>query len=211
MPVAGLWSIGVRPMLAGAAVILAAAVAGWGISPDVDFPPVRFIRWWVEHAALRIIRHPSWVLRAVAIFVNNSAVCAVLVLAGGLPTGAWVGVTVAGLSLGIAMGLLSRGGGGFPLGRAPVPPESRADLGVLVGVALNVLEIPAIVVAVGLAMGRLAAPNRLSGETVWMLFVSWVVPALAVAAGGESLWIGRQRGAHSRGDEAPSDADDRTA
>ena len=53
---------------------------------------------------------------------------------------------------------------------------------------LNLLEPPAIALALGLAIGRSAIP--LSSTQAWGVFLTWVVPAMLVAAGGEALWLG---------------------
>jgi len=72
-------------------------------------------------------------------------------------------------------------------------PEIHIDLPAKIGFALNLVEIPAIVIVAGLSMGQLAAPNGLSMSAVWRIFAALVLPALALAAGGEALWIGRVR------------------
>ena len=90
-----------------------------------------------------------------------------------------------GMSLGIALRLLSSMDD-EPLGsQATTSPRQWL---VNVGVALNMLEPPAIIVALGLAFGRQSA--SLSAASTWQAFAVLVVPALLFAAAGEALWIG---------------------
>ena len=80
-----------------------------------------------------------------------------------------------------------------PQGILHTKSQGRVDSLARLGFVLNLVEVPAIVVAVGLSMGQLAAPNELSAPELWRIFGLLVLPVLVVAAGGESLWIGRVR------------------
>jgi hypothetical protein len=199
-------SIGWRPTLIGIVVLVIGAIAGWGMAGDRAFAPARWLRWWLERIILPGLRQGSWLGRALMIFLNNAAICALLILAGGLPAGAWVAVVVVGLSLGAAMRMLTdpRWDVSIPpeLGEAEDPASEVSDDGAppagldrvaSLGVLLNLLELPAIAIALGLTMGRLAVPNNLVPTDIWRIYASWVAPLLVVAAAGESLWIGRRR------------------
>ena len=59
---------------------------------------------------------------------------------------------------------------------------------VIWGMGLNLLEPPAIAVALGLALSYSSAP--LTDTQLWQTFVFVVAPLMLVAAGGESLWMG---------------------
>jgi|GEM_PF-3773079 len=54
--------------------------------------------------------------------------------------------------------------------------------------AINLLEPPAIAVALGVALS--AQPEPLSAAQVWGTFFVVVAPLMLAAACGESLWIG---------------------
>ena len=187
--------IGLRPTLAGVAVLIIAAVAGWGMAAHGGFIPVRAVRFWMERVILRALHHRRWSARAAIILCNNTAICALLVLAGGWPGGSWTAVTVVGLSMGIA--LRSLAGSPEAPGLEALQPDSDAppktDLLLWLGLLLNLIEVPAIIVTLGLSMGQLASPNDLSPDEMWGVFLILVTPALLVAAAGEALWIGRRQ------------------
>ena len=67
-------------------------------------------------------------------------------------------------------------------------PGTTAPIKTMIGVALNLLEPPAIVLVIGLSLGRTAAP--LPAGVAWEMFVVWAVPLLLAAAAGEALWLG---------------------
>lgn len=198
-------SIGWRPTLIGLVVLLIGTIAGWGMAADREFTPAHWLRWWLERIILPGLRQRSWLARLVVILLNNATICVLLIWAGGVPAGAWIGVVIVGLSLGAALRMLSDprwemadyAGLSEPADRSPPDPESgmppAPDRLVALGVLLNLLELPAITIVLGLTMGRLAAPNHLAPADIWRIFACWVVPLLAIAAGGESLWLGRRR------------------
>ncbi len=191
--------IGLRPIVAGAAVLVTGAVAGWGMSRYEDFLPVRLVRAWVERVVIVGVRSRSWARRTIFIFANNSVVCAALVLLGALPAGAWVAITLVGLSMGAAMQVL---GSRHVEGRRVRQLEGDAgdgsdrretnDWPTIVGLALNLIEVPAILLTLGLAMCQRAAPVGLPTPELWRMFLALVLPALLVSACGESLWLGRK-------------------
>ena len=187
-----LTNIGWEPALAGTIVLIIGAISGWGIAATPTFPPVIVVRFWVDRVILPALRNRMWVFRTTVIFGNNATICALVILAGKLPSGAWVAVVLVGLAIGIAFRLLGESDVvNTPGDDSDAPP--RADALVQIGLVLNLLEIPAIVITMGLSMGQLAKPNGLSSDSIWNIFAVWVMSLLLIAAAGESLWIGRQR------------------
>jgi hypothetical protein len=120
------------------------------------------------------------------ILTNNTLVLAGLVALGTSRAGAAAGVAVVGVALGIGLRTLSE----YSPHWSPPPPNCspRIRRNVRVGVALNLLEFPAIALAVGLSVGRGHLP--LDDEGIWLAFGVWVVPLLILAAAGEALWLG---------------------
>ncbi len=175
-------------MLIGTAVMLVSVWAGWSVSRARRFPPVRWIGWWIDHVVIRLIRADRWSVRSLAIFVNNTSICAVAVALGPWSPAAWAGVAGVGLSLGI--GLRELGERSWGCFRDERGDRSRR---VAFGYALNMLEPPAIVLCLGLCLGQSALPVATSDLQVWWLFTVLAAPALAIAAMGESLWIGAVR------------------
>ena len=173
-------------MAIGTAITLATAFLGWTIGRYRWFPFVRWIGLWVRVVVLPLIRSRSWLGRAAAIFVNNISILTGLIAVGIWPVAALSAAAMLGVSLGIALRVLMTVEDVFTL------PDGRAAGGagwrMKVGVALNMLEPPAIAVALGLSLGRWMVP--LSPGDAWETFAVWVVPAMLLAAGGESLWLG---------------------
>ena len=106
-------------------------------------------------------------------------------------------VVIVGLSLGIALRQLAARPDAFAVS-LPVR-DRKAKMLVRLGVGLNMLEPPAIVITLGLCLGLQTLP--LTWAQAWQTFAIWVVPALFVAAGGEALWIGVGIGGNVRKDE----------
>ena len=182
------WSIVVAlwpSMLVGTGLVLAGTGIGWFVGGYRSFPAVRGVTWWLTHVILPLLKTPSWLRRAATIFVNNCTISAMLVALGAWPNVALAGVSILGINLGIALQVLSRLTDEFcdPGPDAAAPARWRIRL----GVALNLLEVPAIVVALGLSIGRQVAPT--AAAQVWSAFFVWVVPALLAAAAGEALWL----------------------
>lgn len=161
---------------------------GWWLGRFSFLPPVRVIGWWVEHVVVRLVCCDRWWRRAAAIFLNNASICAAVVGLGGWAVSAWIAVGCVGLTLG--MGLREMGRRSYGFFRSDVASISRS---VRFGFALNMLEPPAIVLSLGLCLGRSAVPADMDGPQMWRLFLLGVLPALAVAAMGESLWLGAYR------------------
>ncbi len=259
-----LQEMGWRPVLTGLVVLVIAAVSGWGMAKDRAFAPVRAVRWWLARVILPNLRR-GWWGRTGFIFLNNASTCALLIVLGGLAWGAWIGIVVVGLAMGMSLRLLGEGdlpevaslpttrsgnneganrdrptgptpgpddaeanGRSESLDRiedpddpaAPASAESRSpkrdeaspatpaevgreggadtaeqhpiDRAVAVGMALNLLEVPAILITLGLSMGRGGATSGLLSGDVWTAYAVAVAPLLLIAAGGEALWLGRR-------------------
>lgn len=180
-------SIGLTPTLAGCAVLLIGCIAGWGIAREATWWPVRIMGRWVDFVLALLLRSRSWTFRAAVILANNATSCALMILIGGIPGGGWAIVTLVGLVMGVALRRL------LAL-QPPADAEShmpRGGAAALIGVLLNLVEFPAIVITLGLCMGQNASANDVPIEKVWNIYLTWVAPCLIIAACGESLWIGR--------------------
>jgi hypothetical protein len=173
----------------GAALLGLTVWAGWIAGGRPQWPPVQAVDWWVRRIALPILRPRSWLGRAAIIFGNNIAILTLLVAAGSWPGASLVGVALVGLSLGAAFRLL------LSMPDHTLAPrlrlEPRDERRVRIGLALNMLEPPAILYAVTLSISRWLVP--LPSEAVWRSYLIWVVPAMLIAAGGEALWLGAGR------------------
>lgn len=188
-------------MFLGAFALLLATVAGWRIAREASLPPVRLVHWWVRRVIRPLLIRRSWWVRAGAIFLNNASLLAILAALGRWPWTALAGVAGLGVSLGIGLRILSS-----------EPDESvhlNPKLGpsgvrrVRVGVALNLLEPPAIILTIGLSLGQSASGGiPLSSVQVWETFAVWVIPATLIAAGGEALWLGACQDTRSSSDTA---------
>ena len=185
-----LTQIGLRPALAGAAVLIIGMIAGAKLAIYRDAPPIRLLRLWLDRVIARAVRSRSWLVRALTIFFNNSLVLSLMVLAGAAPYASWIAVLLVGISMGVALNLLLTSEMAAEMNDAEQAGRSL-DKPAAIGLLLNLLEVPAVLAALGLCMGQHAAPNGMSIEAIWTVMVVWVLPALAIAAAGESTWIGR--------------------
>lgn len=193
------------PALLGTALVVVGAAAGWAVGRLNAASPVRLVAWWVRRVALPLLTGRSWVGRFGTIFVNNTAVLATLVCLGAWRITALAGVAGLGLCLGIGMRILASETPAW--GGLDSAADRRLQRRVRVGVALNLLEPPAIVLTCGLCLGR---PMLGSAQEAWETFALWVVPATALAAGGEAIWLGacREAGRAKTGGALPADVDD---
>lgn len=183
----GLSDIGWRPVLSGSAVLIVAIIAGWGIAADAHLAPVRWIGRWVDRVIVPVLRS-GWLVRALGIFVNNTVVCGLIIAAGALPGGSWASITMVGLSMGFAIRHL----GAQPPQTSPEKAQSPTiDSWTTVGLMMNLLEVPAIGLAVGLSIGQVASQPHFSLQFAWAVYGQLIVPVLLIAACGESTWIGR--------------------
>ena len=184
---------------AGAVLLVLALGAGWTLAEHRERLLVRMVAAWVNRVVLPIVHCRSGLVRSAAIFLNNASVLAAVVGLGRWQAGGLVAVTTTGLALGMGFRVLA--------GRVSeaVVPEARMTAAnrrrYLLGMGLNLLEVPAILLAAGLSVGREAM--GLEPVVVWGTFARWAIPALALAAVGEALWIGA---AGLPGNTAPSSA-----
>ncbi|MCH8241592.1 MAG: hypothetical protein IH897_03150 [Planctomycetes bacterium] len=173
-------------MVLGTALLVVASAVGWLLASFHRFFLVRWVNYWVKHVVIPLLGTPSWPRRTLIIFANNSLILAAVVQMGCWRVSSWIGVILVGLSLGAALRQLGAHVADSDVFTDPSTPSERRRL--RFGVALNLLEVAAIVVTVGLAVGL--PELKIPLAQAWKLFGYGVVPTLLVAAGGESLWMG---------------------
>ena len=194
-------------MFIGTLAFLAASVMGWVVGQYRQFPLVRLVGWWLDRAILPLLRSPFWWRRAGTILLNNTCVLAALLGAAQWRWGGQIGVAVLGLSLGLGLRHLSTSAAALTLPASTQGTPDRRQM--QIGLALNLLEPPAIIIALGLSLGMQAIP--LSPGQAWQTFAVWVVPALMLAAAGEGMWLGVGRDLDAKNDDrqpTPEDAED---
>ncbi len=184
-----LWLIR-QEALVGGAVILLAVVPGWWLGREPRRWAVRLVGWWLDQIVRPLLASRWWLRRAVTIAANNTAVCAGMVVLGALGPVAWIAVASVGLGLGIALRQMIGIDVPEEERRAEQPTMPRAKMQEAIGVALNLLEIPAIMVAAGLSLAQGAMSSVLELPGAVVLFASVVIPLLIVSAAGEALWMG---------------------
>ena len=191
----GLW----RSMLLGTGLFLISMIVGLALGRERRLFVVRALSAWVNWIIGPLLRWRSRALRAAAIFANNVLILAAMVALGVWPPAAVAAVALVGVSMGIALRVMTAMPVSFSI---PGPAQPRLRRTIQIGVLLNLLEPPAIVAAIGLSLGR--EPAHLTPVYVWSAFAFWIVPAMAVAAAGESLWIGAGRESASSPSEPPA-------
>lgn len=173
-------------MVMGTALLLVASAVGWFLASFQRLVFVRWVGYWMRHVVLPLLRTRSWPRRTLIIFANNSLMLAAVVQLGCWRVSSRIGVILIGVSLGVAIRQLGVHMADSHTLSDPSTPGERRRLGF--GVGLNLLEIVAIVVSVGLAVGL---PDlKITVAQAWKLFGYGVIPILLIAAGGESLWMG---------------------
>ena len=187
--------------LIGGVLVVICVPLGWKLGCRERGWLYRATCWWFAQVAQPLLACGSWSRRALIIAVNNSAVCGVLVLLGVLGGVAWLWVALMGVSLGIALKLLAAlawEDSGLAVaeveepGSTAGPPRSASRQRKLltgIGFALNLLELPAILLSLGLCLGQGAWDVILGWQRALALFVLLVLPLLLVAAAGEALWL----------------------
>jgi hypothetical protein len=190
--------------LFGSLLLTLASVAGWLLSKYSAAPAVRAVDWWVKHVVLPLLRRQTWLGRAAVIFVNNIAILAALIALGRWPGASMLAVVVVGLSLGIAFRLLLDTTDDTLAPRLQLAPAERRK--VQIGMTLNMLEPPAIMLALGLSFGQWVA--GISFAAAWLTFFIWVLPAMLLAAAGEGLWLGAGRQGPPLPTQDPAEKDD---
>lgn len=198
--------------LLGTGLAVVGVAAGWSLGRETSVAPVRLIAWWVRKVVLPLLRCRSGVRRAGVIFANNISILALLVLAGARLPSSLLVIAALGVSLGIGLRVLSDHEDVLPA--APIALNSSrpgATRRIRIGIALNLLEPPAIALAIGLSLGR--TPAGLSPVEVWSAFGIWVVSLTLIAAVGESLWLGvlQTAGDDATVDQPPSPPEDQDA
>ncbi len=189
-----------KPGLVGGIVLALGAISGWGMCATPDFVLTRMMRWWVLKVLVPVLKRPSWALRASVIFINNAFICTALVACGAVPILPWFAISAAGLAIGSAIRVMVVE---FSLEAESDNAEQKlsgkkaGDPLVSIGMLLNLLEIPAIGLTLALALMQLELPITQPAELgmsiePWSFTFFWTLPMLAVAALGESMWMGRQ-------------------
>ena len=189
-----------KPVLVGGLVLLIGAVSGWGMSQSPEFVLTRFIRWWLLTVIVPLLRRPSWLLRSIVIFANNAGICIALVACGAVPLVPWFAIAAVGVAMGAALRVLVMEFGWDAESDGGDPAESKVTVGdpwTGVGMLLNLLEFPAIGLTLALALMQHELPITESLDfsvsiLPWSIMLIWTLPMLALAACGESLWMGRQ-------------------
>lgn len=172
----------------GGVLIVFAVAPGWWLGRDRGHLLVRTMAWWIDHVVHPLLVTRSWLRRTTTIAVNNATVCASMVLLGPFGYVAWVGVAGVGLGLGIALRLMI--GSYLPgMDDRESPPAARHPIRETLGLALNLLEVPAIMIAAGASLAQGALSSTLSLTGALAVFVVIVLPLLIVSAAGEALWM----------------------
>jgi hypothetical protein len=172
--------------LAGGSVLIFSAIVGWWLARSGRGWPVVVLRVWLTHVVRRVLTLRSWVGKALLIMVNNSMVCLLLAWAGSWGRFAWLVVFAVGGSLGMAISQLHL----FADEEPDIEQLDERDRRMLLlGFGLNLLELPAILIAAGLCLAQGAFSDTIDLPTAMMLYLRYVLPMLIVAAVGEGLWL----------------------
>ncbi len=188
---ADLWHVldqSARPMLLGTIVLVMGAILGWKLSQYDRWLVTRWVSWWLNRVVLPLLESKSWARRALTIFTNNASMAAVTVALGYWTWTGWLAVTLLGIGLGAGFRLMANLAWNMDTPSQPATPEHRRR--VHWGMMLNMLEPPAIIITLGLCLSQRAVGAHVNTLDVWAAFSVCVLPLLAIAAGGESLWIG---------------------
>lgn len=188
--------------LLGSVLTLVGTGAGWTMGGGSSAPPVRVVAWWVRKVALPLLRSRSWWRRAATIYLNNMTVLTGLMLLGRWQTMALVAVATLGVTLGIGLRVLAgEPDAFFDVGTSQSSGRARR---IRIGMGLNLLEPPAIMLTIGLCL----AGSTLAPAHLWECFVLWVIPAMLLAAAGEALWLGQATKGRTDGANANKKATD---
>lgn len=172
-------------MIIGTLLLLIGTGVGLVVGKVNTFIPVRWITWWVLRVIIPLLKKRSWMLRSTTIFMNNILILALIVAMGYSSYAAIVGISIVGFSMGIALKMLSDQPESFSISHTTLTGSNLRKF--RIGIILNLLEPPAIVATLGLSLGRDVIP--LNPQQIWGPFWQWILPAMLIAAGGESLWI----------------------
>jgi len=198
-----------RACLVGAAVLVASALLGWRFGQRDDSAPCRWVALWLWHVVEPMLRQRSWWARTAIIAANNGMVCLALVTLGPAGPLPWAGLIAVGAALGIALRQ-------FPAHLGRVLAFARAGRRTTgwrwnAGMALNLLELPALAATSGLCLAQGALNAALTPQAACRSFVRIILPLLVAAACGEALWIGHltRPGAGSEAGAQTSEPDPR--
>ena len=184
----------------GTGLALIGTGLGWSAAESGSLPPVRLVAWWVRRVVTPLLGCRKWWRRTATIFINNTTILVIVTALGKWHVAAMVGVACVGISLGIGLRVLSSESA--PALEHAFPVASRKKWLLRIGIALNLLEPPAIALTIGLSLGRQSVP--LSATQVWETFGLWVVPLSLLAAGGETLWLGATQSDQDTADSSES-------
>lgn len=168
-------------------LILVCVGIGWHLAHARGGWLIGGVSWWLEHVVRPVMESRTWLRRAGIIAANNTFVCASLVLLGTVSLAAWIGLAGVGLSLGAALRLMFTTFLPEIADETPQTPRWRAIAAV--GLALNLLEIPAILLSGGLSLAQGALTSAITTPDAMMTFLVIGVPLLLVSAAGEATWM----------------------
>jgi len=187
-------------LVGGAAIVVCVAI-GWVAGRERQARFVCLVSWWLDHVVRPLLVKRSWFQRTVIIAANNSLVCVAVVVIGAVGNLSWLGVVFVGLGLGVALRLMLDGKPTAP-SDVDAEPLAQDEQGpgdgvgarrlrwlATIGLALNLLEIPAILFSAGLSLGQGSLSSALSLSDALTAFASIVMPVLFVSAAGEALWM----------------------
>ena len=183
-------SLVVSESLIGGALVVLGTSLGWRLATARESMIVAVVRWWLDHVVRPLIEGRSWWRRTAIITGNNALTCGAVVVLGFFGPIAWLAVIAVGLSLGVALHLLTEKLPTPEKSDRPDPLDARQRTARTAGLALNMLEIPAIMISAGLSLGQGAMEASVSPVQAWGAFAAVVLPLLLIAAAGEALWIG---------------------
>ncbi len=203
--------------LFGTGLMLIGGGIGWQIGRYERSPLAILLGWWLDGVVHQIIQADSFWVRSLGIALNNSMVCLVIVACGMVVHLPWFVLLVMGVNLGLAVRLLGertsedeseepfKSTKALPGGTDAVDEAGTDSFNgegqvesteyqrvtgrqVFLGVLLNMLEVPAIMLSAGLSLAQ-GTLWPVASLPVWSIFGAVVVPALILAAVGESLWM----------------------
>ncbi len=181
----GVW----RESLVGGAMIVLATVVGWRVGRAHRVWPVRVVSGWLTYVVDPLIASRSWLRRASIIAANNASIAAAVVAIGSLGQAAWLAVGGVGLALGVALRLMCDDDAPAEDQAGHTPTDWRRSVPEAIGLVLNLLEVPAIMLAAGAALAQGAMSSRLTSSEAWSVYGWVVLPLLVVGAAGEALWM----------------------
>lgn len=173
--------------LVGSVIAFVCMGIGWRAGAVRESLAVRITMGWLNHIVRPLFASRSWLRRLVIIAGNNAMMSAIVVGLGRFGHLAWLGVVCLGLGLGIALRLMLT---------VPVEDQEGTDMQsrrdrVLtgIGLVLNLIEVPALMLTTGLALSQGALSASLDLKAAMTVFAVVTLPMLVVSAAGEALWM----------------------